>query len=60
MDLKSSTKNVNDKYKLAIEIIESFEKHQIKDRFFAIDKNRNLISPQEYKAAKEFIKKSSE
>jgi hypothetical protein len=46
-----------DRLEYASKLIESFEAHQVEDRSFALDKNRMLISPQEYMLAKSQLKK---
>jgi citrate lyase beta subunit len=48
----------SDKYKKAKEIVANFEKNKLPDRFFAIDKKRVLICPQEYELAKSIINNS--
>lgn len=47
-----------DVLKQAMQTIERFEKYKLDQRFFAIDENRVLISPQEYMQAKEIVKNS--
>jgi len=39
-------------YNHAIKTVAGFEKHKLEDRFFAVDEQGKLISPQEYKMAK--------
>ena len=52
----SKYNNLNNN-ELALKIVYEFEKFRIEDRFFALDNFRNLISPQEYFAAKNFLNK---
>jgi len=49
--------NAYNKFKIASEIIKKFEKYKIKERYFAIDETRVLISPQEYELARKVLKK---
>lgn len=41
-----------DKLELAVKVVQQFERYKLEDRYFAIDENRILISPQEYQLAK--------
>jgi citrate lyase beta subunit len=48
----------NNKFEIASEIIDRFERNKLIDRFFAIDEKRIIISPQEYKMAKYILSKN--
>ena len=52
LDLLSENENPVGTCDLAYRTITKFEKYKVMDRYFAMDENRVLISPQEYKQAK--------
>lgn len=58
LDLHSEVENSIGKVDLAYQTITKFENYKVADRYFAIDENRVLISPQEYKLAKIIIENS--
>jgi citrate lyase beta subunit len=55
LDFLSENGNPVEKLDLAYQTVTKFENYKVEDRFFAIDENRVLISPQEYKQAKIII-----